>query len=85
MTCGGSTYTNVYTSSNNTIVKAATSRGYVCDNPLDTTNCATFLATPRVMEMVAAHFNCSSLPGGELENNDGICYRPGEDVDGSSL
>ena len=69
--------TTVSFASNDTITKAQTPRGYPCDNPLEAANCGTFMSTPLVVEMGRKHFNCPSLAGVELENNDPVCGQPG--------
>jgi hypothetical protein len=47
---------------------------YPCVNSdADATDCLSLLSTPTVVEMGQKYFNCPTLTGVELENQDGAC------------
>jgi leishmanolysin-like peptidase len=54
-----------------------TPRGYACTNAADPWNCAHFMSTPKVTQVARDFFNCPTLQGLELENQDAGCPIPG--------
>lgn len=51
----------------------STPRGFPCTNPSDPLNCVHFMSTPNVLQAGRDYFDCQSLPGVELENQDTSC------------
>ena len=75
MPCRG---TNVSYAANNTLTSVSTPRLFPCNDMTDPLNCPKFLSTPKVLTAARDFFDCPTLPGMELENQESSCFLVGE-------
>ena len=83
MTCSG-VNTILSIPSTSIIDTSTTARGYACTRTWDPVNCAHVFTLPTVVDVARQYFNCSSLTGVEIENQDGNCGGSGESAQGGA-